>query len=98
MPFFNELKDSVSYPSIGEKFWKLHRRSGHWHEETDVSTGEKAMHYDEHDPHESPKSLFLHLITNKWIQLGALVVLADLGINDGRGTKKVIRTIKKFVN
>lgn len=98
MPFFNELKDSTWHPSIGEKFWKLHRRSGHWHEETDPSTGETAVHYDEYDPHESPKSLFFHLITNKWVQLGALALATDLGLNNGRGTKKLIRTAKKFLS
>jgi len=36
------------------------------------------------------------VIKKKWVQLGALAVLADYGFNDGRGTKKVIRTAKKF--
>lgn len=97
MPFFNELKDLVWYPSIGEKFWKTHRRSGHWHEETDIHTGTKSVHYDEHDPHESSKSLFLHLATNKWVQLSALALLADVGLNEGKGTKKLIRKAKKFL-
>ena len=82
------------YQSMGEKFWKTHRRNAHWHEETDILTGQRSVHYDKYDPHESLPSLILHLATNKWIQLAVVAVAGDAIFNKGKGRQAVIRKAK----
>lgn len=98
MGFFHYGNVNGWYDSLGEDPFKLHKRSGHLHEETNIFTGEKSTHYDIDDPHESPQSLFRHLITNKWIQLGILALAVDQGLNNGNGRKKAIRSAKSFLN
>jgi len=97
MNFFHNGNVNGWYDSIGENPFKIHRRSGNLHEETDIFTGEKSTHYDEDDPHESPKSLLLHLVKNKGVQLGILALVADQILNDGKVRKQGIRKIKKIL-
>ena len=98
MGFFHYGNVNGWYNSLGEDPFKLHKRSGHLHEETGIFTGEKLIHYDEDDPHESPKSLALHLVKNRTVQFSILALAIDQIFNDGKGRKETIKTIKKILN
>lgn len=59
------MTDYLNHPnwrlSIGEKLDKTHFRNGHLHAECDSKTGDCSIHYDEHDPYESPTELAKHV-------------------------------------
>ena len=82
--------------SLGEKLGMIHFRNGHWHAECDPATGLCTIHYDEHDPHESPTSLAKHMSESKLgagvLLVGAIAVLDHI-FNDGKLRKKA----KKFL-
>jgi len=78
-------------PSFGEKLDKIHFRSGHLHAECDPQTGFCSIHYDEHDPSESPTSLVKHLAESKTgsgILIVAGLAVLDHIFNDGKLRKK----------
>lgn len=80
--------------SIGEKLRMIHFRNGHYHAECDQNTGICKIHYDEHDPYESPISLVKHMLQSP---LGALVLgtsallVGDAVLNDGKIRKKATK-------
>ena len=97
------IKDLQNDPSwkqsVGEKLGMIHYRKGHYHAECNPNTGICEIHYDEHDPYESPISLIKHMIQSP---LGALALgvagagaffVADEVFNDGKIRKKA----KKFL-
>ncbi|WP_166390963.1 hypothetical protein [Candidatus Nitrosotalea sp. TS] len=94
--------DSSWIRSIGEKLNKIHFRNGHWHAECDPNTGFCEVHYDKHDPYESPVSLLKHMVQSP---LGALVLgaagvgiffLGDEVLNDGKIRKKSKKFFSMF--
>jgi len=78
--------------SIGEKLDKIHFRNGHWHAECDPKTGFCTIHYDEHDPNESPTSLVKHLAdsnSGKAVLGVAVVGILDQIFNGGKLRKSL---------
>ncbi|MGQ0794824.1 MAG: hypothetical protein ACT4N5_01395 [Nitrosopumilaceae archaeon] len=88
--------DPTWTPSLGEKLGMIHFRNGHWHAECDPNTRLCNIHYDEHDPYESPTSLYKHVSESK-LGAGVLFVgtiaLLDHIFNNGRLRKKIQRSL-----
>ena len=79
-------------PSFGEKLGMIHYRNGHWHAECDPNTRICTIHYDEHDPSESPTSLVKHMSQSNLgagvLVIGAIAVLDHI-FNHGKLRKSL---------
>jgi len=83
--------------SLGEKIGKVHFRNGHDHAVCDPITGICEIHYDEIDPHESPKSLVKHMwdsnLGKGTLIVGGLTILDQI-LNKGKLRKSLFKIIQ----